>query len=121
MTERTDQEREFANRSRQASAAAARREIAGGEWDSHATQRAGVRSARFCAASLFIELIKGCTLRIDSNAYRSACRSLKREYAFIAGISSSDNTVDSNTSSGKFEKSESVSNMPQRSIARCRT
>src|SRR6266571_2150137 len=67
-----------------ASAAANRLEMAGCEWKNHSTHFEGVRSARFCSASLFIEEMKGSTLGIDSNAYRSACRSLNREYALSA-------------------------------------
>ena len=50
----------------QASAAATRFPIAGCEWSNHSTQRAGVFSARFCSANLFIDEIKGSTLATDS-------------------------------------------------------
>src|SRR6266851_5189652 len=63
----------------QASAAATRREMLGCEWKNHSTHLEGVRSARFCSASLFIDEINGSTPAIDSKVYLSACRSLKRE------------------------------------------
>src|SRR3954451_12140517 len=62
-----------------ASAAARRREMEGCEWKNHSTHLDGVRSAKFCSASLFIEEMNGSTLAVVSKAYRSACRSLKRE------------------------------------------
>ena len=95
----------------QASAAASRREMAGCEWKNHSTHFEGVRSARFCSASLFIEEIKGSTLAIDSNAYRSACRSLKREYALSAGIRTNERATETSASSGRLAKSDSSSNM----------
>ena len=53
-------------------AASNRLEIEGCEWKNHSTHFEGVRSARFCAASLFIEEMNGSTLAVVSNAYRSA-------------------------------------------------
>jgi hypothetical protein len=50
------------------SAAATRREIAGCEWNNNSIHFAGVRSAKFCCASLFIDEMKGSTLAIDSKA-----------------------------------------------------
>ena len=43
-------------------AAARRLEMAGCEWKNHSTHFEGVRSARFCSASLFIEEMNGSTL-----------------------------------------------------------
>ena len=42
--------------------------------------------------------MNGSTLAMDSKAYRSACRSLKREYAFSAGISRNDSTTETSAS-----------------------
>src|SRR6266567_4055628 len=94
-----------------ASAAANRLEMAGCEWKNHSTHLEGVRSARFCSASLFIEEMKGSTLGIDSNAYRSACRSLNREYALSAGINKNESTAETSASSGKLAKSDNSSNI----------
>ena len=85
--------------------------MAGCEWKNHSTHFDGVRSARFCSASLFIEEMNGSTLAIDSKAYRSACRSLNREYALSAGISKNDSTTETSASSGKLAKSDNSSNM----------
>src|SRR5215467_12286910 len=52
----------------QSSAAAMRREIDGCEWKNHSTTFEGLRSARFCSASLFIEEMKGSMLVIDRKA-----------------------------------------------------
>src|SRR6266567_6909508 len=94
-----------------ASAAANRLEMAGCEWKNHSTHLEGVRSARFCSASLFIEEMKGSTLGIDSNAYRSACRSLNREYALSAGINKNESTTETRASKGKLAKSDNSSNI----------
>ena len=51
-----------------ASAAATLLAIAGCEWNHHSTQREGVRSAMFCAASLFMDEIKGSIVAMFSNA-----------------------------------------------------
>src|SRR5579871_4932707 len=93
------------------SAAASRLEIDGCEWKNHSTHFDGVRSARFCSASLFIDETKGSTLAIDSNAYRSACLSLKREYALSAGIKRNDSTTDTRANSGRLAKSDNSSNI----------
>jgi 3-deoxy-manno-octulosonate cytidylyltransferase (CMP-KDO synthetase) len=49
-------------------AAATRLEIEGWEWKSHSTHFDGERSARFCSASLFMEVMNGATLGIDLKA-----------------------------------------------------
>src|ERR1039458_6855857 len=87
-------------------AAARRLEIAGCEWKNHSTHFEGVRSA-----GLFTEVMNGSTLEMDSKAYRSACRSLKREYALSAGISTSERATETSASKGMLAKSDSSSNM----------
>src|SRR5260370_15227152 len=62
-----------------ASAAATRLEMAGCEGKSNSIHFEGVLSARFCLPSLVLADMKGSRLAIDSKAYRSPCRSLKRE------------------------------------------
>ena len=84
-------------------------EIAGCEWKNHSTHFEGVRSARFCSASLFIEVMNGSTLEMDSKAYRSACRSLKREYALSAGIKRNESTTETSANSGRLAKSDNSS------------